>query len=46
MIELEHQMAVLADLELNYKDSMLEVNGIGEKKFTQFGEAFLDVINS
>lgn len=28
------------------KDSMLEVNGIGEKKFTQFGEAFLDVINS
>jgi ATP-dependent DNA helicase RecQ len=28
------------------KDSMLEVNGIGEKKFTQFGEVFLDVINS
>ena len=26
MIELEHQMAVLADLELNYKDSMLEGN--------------------
>ena len=28
------------------KDSMLEVNGVGEKKFTQFGEAFLKVINS
>ena len=27
------------------KESMLEVNGIGEKKFTQFGEEFLSVIN-
>lgn len=27
------------------KNSMLEVNGIGEKKFTQFGEEFLSVIN-
>jgi len=26
MIELEHQMAILADLELNYKDIMLEGN--------------------
>jgi ATP-dependent DNA helicase RecQ len=28
------------------KTSMLEVNGVGEKKFTQFGEEFLAVINS
>jgi len=28
------------------KASMLEVNGVGEKKFTQFGEEFLSVINS
>lgn len=27
------------------KASMLEVNGVGEKKFEQFGEAFLEVIN-
>jgi len=28
------------------KDSMLEVNGIGEKKYEQFGEEFLAVIRS
>ncbi|MEA3331658.1 MAG: DNA helicase RecQ [Campylobacterota bacterium] len=28
------------------KVSMLEVNGVGEKKFEQFGEEFLEVINS
>ena len=28
------------------KTSMLEVNGVGEKKFEQFGEDFLEVINS
>ncbi|MCD6432463.1 MAG: DNA helicase RecQ [Sulfurimonas sp.] len=28
------------------KASMLEVNGVGEKKFEQFGEDFLEVINS
>jgi len=28
------------------KASMLEVNGVGEKKFEQFGEEFLDIINS
>ncbi|MCX6053083.1 MAG: DNA helicase RecQ [Campylobacterales bacterium] len=27
------------------KASMLEVNGVGEKKFEQFGEAFLEVLN-
>ncbi len=27
------------------KDSMLEVNGVGEKKYEQFGEDFLGVIN-
>lgn len=27
------------------KASMLEVNGVGEKKFEQYGEAFLEVIN-
>ena len=30
----------------NDKTSMLEVNGVGEKKFEQFGEEFLEVINS
>ncbi|MEN8303294.1 MAG: DNA helicase RecQ [Campylobacterota bacterium] len=28
------------------KASMLEVNGVGEKKFEQFGEEFLTIINS
>ena len=28
------------------KASMLEVNGVGEKKFEQFGEEFLEIINS
>ncbi len=28
------------------KASMLEVNGVGEKKYEQFGEDFLDIINS
>jgi len=28
------------------KASMLEVNGVGEKKFEQFGEAFLAVIRN
>ena len=28
------------------KASMLEVNGVGEKKFEQFGEEFLGIINS
>jgi ATP-dependent DNA helicase RecQ len=28
------------------KASMLEVNGVGEKKFEQFGEEFLSLINS
>jgi len=28
------------------KDSMLEVNGVGEKKFNSFGEEFLEIINS
>ena len=27
------------------KDSMLEVNGVGEKKFNSFGEEFLSIIN-
>ncbi|MDF1874160.1 DNA helicase RecQ [Sulfurimonas sp. SAG-AH-194-I05] len=27
------------------KKTMLEVNGVGEKKFEQFGEDFLDIIN-
>jgi ATP-dependent DNA helicase RecQ len=27
------------------KASMLEVNGVGEKKFEQYGEEFLEVIN-
>jgi ATP-dependent DNA helicase RecQ len=30
----------------NDKDSMLKVNGVGEKKFEQFGKEFLEVINS
>mgnify|MGYP000114921702 CR=1 FL=1 len=28
------------------KSSMLEVNGVGEKKYEQFGEEFLSVINN
>lgn len=28
------------------KNSMLDINGVGEKKFEQFGEEFLGVINS
>lgn len=28
------------------KASMLEINGIGEKKFEQYGEEFLEVVNS
>jgi ATP-dependent DNA helicase RecQ len=28
------------------KESMLEVNGVGEKKFNSFGEDFLEIINS
>ena len=28
------------------KDSMLEVNGVGEKKFNSFGEDFLEIINA
>jgi len=32
------------DLPTN-KEEMLEINGVGEKKFTQFGEDFLAVIN-
>jgi ATP-dependent DNA helicase RecQ len=35
----------LADDMPTNKAEMLEVNGIGEKKFAQFGEAFLAVIN-
>ncbi|MDQ7068968.1 MAG: ATP-dependent DNA helicase RecQ [Sulfurimonas sp.] len=35
----------LANDKPSDKVSMLEVNGIGEKKFEQFGEAFLAVIN-
>ena len=27
------------------KESMLEVNGVGEKKFNSFGEDFLNIIN-
>jgi ATP-dependent DNA helicase RecQ len=27
------------------KASMLEVNGVGEKKYEQYGEEFLEVIN-
>ncbi len=35
----------LANEKPHDKDSMLEVNGVGEKKFEQFGEDFLGVIN-
>jgi ATP-dependent DNA helicase RecQ len=28
------------------KESMLKVNGVGEKKFTQYGEDFLEVLNA
>ncbi len=35
----------LADDMPTNKEEMLEVNGVGEKKFAQFGEAFLEVIN-
>lgn len=35
----------LASEKPNNKDSMLEVNGVGEKKFDQYGEEFLSVIN-
>ncbi len=28
------------------KESMLEVNGVGEKKFNSFGEEFLEIINN
>ncbi|WP_297484895.1 DNA helicase RecQ [Sulfurimonas sp.] len=36
----------LADDMPTNKEEMLEVNGVGEKKFAQFGEAFLEVIDS
>ena len=36
----------LADDMPTNKEEMLEVNGIGEKKFMQFGEEFLAVINA
>jgi len=35
----------LANDKPHDKESMLKVNGVGEKKFTQFGEEFLSVIN-
>ena len=35
----------LANEKPHDKDSMLKVNGVGEKKFEQFGEEFLSVIN-
>jgi ATP-dependent DNA helicase RecQ len=35
----------LADEQPYDKKSMLEINGIGEKKYEQFGEEFLDIIN-
>jgi ATP-dependent DNA helicase RecQ len=35
----------LASLKPHDKTSMLEVNGVGEKKYEQYGEAFLEVIN-
>ncbi|WP_455757071.1 DNA helicase RecQ [Sulfurimonas sp.] len=35
----------LANEKPSDKASMLEVNGVGEKKFEQFGEQFLEVIN-
>ncbi len=36
----------LANLKPFDKNSMLEVNGVGEKKFEQYGEDFLDIINN
>jgi len=36
----------LADKKPFDKASMLEINGVGEKKFEQYGEEFLEVINS
>ena len=36
----------LANEKPHDKTSMLEVNGVGEKKFQQYGEDFLDVINN
>lgn len=36
----------LSDEKPHDKDSMLEVNGVGLKKYEQFGEVFLEVINS
>jgi ATP-dependent DNA helicase RecQ len=36
----------LANLKPFDKASMLEVNGVGEKKFEQYGEEFLEIINS
>lgn len=35
----------LANEKPHDKSSMLEVNGVGEKKFEQYGEEFLEVIN-
>ena len=35
----------LADDMPTNKEEMLEVNGVGAKKFAQFGETFLEVIN-
>lgn len=35
----------LANEKPHDKDSMLKVNGVGEKKFEQFGKEFLSVIN-
>ena len=35
----------LASVKPFDKDSMLEVNGVGEKKFDSFGEQFLEIIN-
>ncbi|MBA3026648.1 MAG: DNA helicase RecQ [Sulfurimonas sp.] len=36
----------LASLKPHDKISMLEVNGVGEKKYEQYGEVFLEVINN
>ena len=36
----------LAAIKPYDKESMLEVNGVGEKKFNSFGEDFLEIINS
>jgi ATP-dependent DNA helicase RecQ len=35
----------LANDKPSDKDSMLEVNGIGAKKYDQYGEEFLSIIN-